>query len=131
MTPGSNRQTRPRLATTLAVLCALALVGGLAVGLWMRGRSNDIEADQTTRAEVVQAAQRFIVTFNEFLFALALTATPKAMTMPRGTATLIGRIDTDWASMSAAGVLGALPIVVFALLVPRHLVRGLTMGAVK
>lgn len=72
-----------------------------------------------------------IVTFNEFLFALALTATPKAMTMPRGTATLIGRIDTDWASMSAAGVLGALPIVVFALLVQRHLVRGLTMGAVK
>jgi multiple sugar transport system permease protein len=72
-----------------------------------------------------------IVTFNEFLFALALTATPRAMTMPRGTATLIGRIDTDWASMSAAGVLGAMPIVVFALLVQRHLVRGLTMGAVK
>src|SRR6185369_4594545 len=72
-----------------------------------------------------------IVTFNEFLFALALTATPRAMTMPRGTATLIGRIDTDWASMSAAGVIGALPIVVFALLVQRHLVRGLTMGAVK
>jgi len=72
-----------------------------------------------------------IVTFNEFLFALALTATPRAMTMPRGTATLIGRIDTDWASMSAAGVIGALPIVIFALLVQRHLVRGLTMGAVK
>jgi len=72
-----------------------------------------------------------IVTFNEFLFALVLTATPRAMTMPRGTATLIGRIDTDWASMSAAGVIGALPIVIFALLVQRHLVRGLTMGAVK
>jgi multiple sugar transport system permease protein len=72
-----------------------------------------------------------IVTFNEFLFALVLTATPKSMTMPRGTATLIGRIDTDWASMSAAGVIGALPIVIFALLVQRHLVRGLTMGAVK
>lgn len=72
-----------------------------------------------------------ITTFNEFLFALALTATPRAMTMPRGTATLIGRIDTDWASMSAAGVLGATPIVLFALLVQRHLVRGLTMGAVK
>lgn len=72
-----------------------------------------------------------IATFNEFLFALALTATPRAMTMPRGTGTLIGRIDTDWASMAAAGVVGALPIVVFALLVQRHLVRGLTMGAVK
>jgi multiple sugar transport system permease protein len=53
------------------------------------------------------------------------------MTMPRGTATLIGRIDTDWASMAAAGVMGALPIVIFALLVQRHLVRGLTLGALK
>jgi multiple sugar transport system permease protein len=72
-----------------------------------------------------------ITTFNEFLFALALTATPRAMTMPRGTGTLIGRINTDWSSMAAAGVVGALPIVVFALLVQKHLVRGLTMGAVK
>jgi multiple sugar transport system permease protein len=80
---------------------------------------------------VATAIFAVIVTFNEFLFALALTATPRAMTMPRGTATLIGRIDTDWASMSAAGVVGALPIVIFALLVQRHLVRGLTLGAVK
>ena len=72
-----------------------------------------------------------IVTFNEFMFALVLTSTPRAMTMPRGTGTLIGRIDTDWASMSAAGVIGALPIVIFAFFVQRHLVRGLTLGAIK
>ena len=80
---------------------------------------------------VATAIFAVIVTFNEFLFALVLTATPRAMTMPRGTATLIGRIDTDWASMAAAGVIGSLPIVIFALLVQRHLVRGLTLGAVK
>jgi multiple sugar transport system permease protein len=80
---------------------------------------------------VATAIFAVIVTFNEFMFALVLTATPRAMTMPRGTATLIGRIDTDWASMSAAGVMGALPIVIFALIVQRHLVRGLTLGAVK
>ncbi len=72
-----------------------------------------------------------IVTFNEFMFALVLTSTPRSMTMPRGTATLIGRIDIDWASMSAAGVVGALPIMIFAFLVQRHLVRGLTLGAIK
>lgn len=80
---------------------------------------------------VATAIFAVIVTFNEFMFALVLTATPRAMTMPRGTATLIGRLDTDWASMAAAGVMGALPIVIFALLVQRHLVRGLTLGAVK
>jgi multiple sugar transport system permease protein len=72
-----------------------------------------------------------IVTYNEFLFALVLTSTPDAETMPVGAATLIGRINVDWGAMSAAGVVGAVPIVVFALVVQRHLVRGLTMGAVK
>lgn len=80
---------------------------------------------------VATAIFAVIVTFNEFMFALVLTATPDAMTMPRGTATLIGRIDVDTASMAAAGMLGALPIVIFALFVQRHLVRGLTLGALK
>ena len=51
--------------------------------------------------------------------------------MPIGAATLIGRINVDWGAMSAAGVIGALPIVIFSMFVQRHLVRGLTMGAVK
>jgi multiple sugar transport system permease protein len=72
-----------------------------------------------------------IATYNEFLFALVLTSTPAAETMPVGAATLIGRINVDWGAMSAAGVIGALPIVLFSVLVQRHLVRGLTMGAVK
>jgi multiple sugar transport system permease protein len=72
-----------------------------------------------------------ITTYNEFLFALVLTSTPGAETMPVGAATLIGRINVDWGAMSAAGVIGALPIVVFSFFVQKHLVRGLTMGAVK
>jgi multiple sugar transport system permease protein len=72
-----------------------------------------------------------ITTYNEFLFALVLTSTPAAETMPVGAATLIGRINVDWGAMSAAGVIGALPIVVFSIFVQKHLVRGLTLGAVK
>lgn len=72
-----------------------------------------------------------IVTFNEFLMALVLTSTPDAQTVPRGASTLIGRIAIDWGAMSAAGLVSALPIVIFALIVQRHLVRGLTMGALK
>ncbi|MFL5755394.1 MAG: carbohydrate ABC transporter permease [Chloroflexota bacterium] len=80
---------------------------------------------------VATAIFAVITTYNEFLFALVLTSTPAAETMPIGAATLIGRIDIDVGAMSAAGVIGALPIVLFAILVQRHLVRGLTMGAVK
>jgi multiple sugar transport system permease protein len=80
---------------------------------------------------VATAIFAIIVTYNEFLFALVLTSTPSAETMPVGAATLIGRINIDWGAMSAAGVVGALPILLFSALVQKHLVRGLTMGAVK
>jgi len=72
-----------------------------------------------------------IITFNEFFFALILTSTPVAATLPVGTAALIGETQTLYGEMAAAGVVAAIPLVVFALIVQRHLVRGLTMGAVK
>ena len=72
-----------------------------------------------------------ITTYNDFLIALSLTSTPKAQTVPVGVSTLIGKIQIEFGPMAAAGVIGALPIIVFALLVQRHFVRGLTLGAVK
>jgi multiple sugar transport system permease protein len=72
-----------------------------------------------------------IATYNDFLLALTLTSTPDAQTVPVGVSTLIGKIQIEWGPMAAAGVVGALPIVIFALIVQRHFVRGLTFGAVK
>jgi multiple sugar transport system permease protein len=80
---------------------------------------------------VATAIFAVIVTYNEFLVALVLTSSPGSQTIPVGASTLITRIDIDWGAMAAAGVLAAIPIVIFALLVQRHLVRGLTLGAVK
>ena len=72
-----------------------------------------------------------IATYNDFLLALTLTSTPAAQTVPVGVSTLIGKIQIEWGPMAAAGVIGALPIMIFAILVQRHFVRGLTLGAVK
>jgi len=72
-----------------------------------------------------------ITTYNEFLFALVLTSTPAAETMPVGAATLIGRINVDWGAMSAAGVVAMIPVLIFAAAVQKYLVRGLSLGAVK
>lgn len=80
---------------------------------------------------VATAIFAVIVTYNEFLVALVLTSSPGSQTVPVGASTLITRIDIDWGAMSAAGSLAAIPIVAFALIVQRHLVRGLTLGAVK
>ena len=72
-----------------------------------------------------------IATYNDFIIALTMTSTPDAQTIPVGVSTLIGKIEIQWGPMAAAGVVGALPIVIFALLVQRNFVRGLTFGAVK
>jgi multiple sugar transport system permease protein len=69
--------------------------------------------------------------YNDFLIALTMTSTPDAQTVTVGVSTLIETIQIQWGPMAAAGVVGALPIVIFALLVQRHFVRGLTLGAVK
>lgn len=80
---------------------------------------------------VATAIFSVIVTYNEFFFALILTSTPAAATLPVGTAALIGKTQTLFGEMAAAGVVATIPLIAFALLVQRHLVRGLTMGAVK
>lgn len=72
-----------------------------------------------------------ISVYNDFIIALTLTSTPQAQTVPVGVSTLIGKIQIEWGPMAAAGVVGALPIVIFAIAVQRHFVRGLTLGAVK
>lgn len=72
-----------------------------------------------------------IATYNDFLIALSLTSTTDAQTVPVGVSTLIGKIQIEYGPMAAAGVIGALPIVLFAIAVQRHFVRGLTLGAVK
>jgi len=72
-----------------------------------------------------------IVSWNEFLFALVLTQTDAAMTLPVGIAGRVTQYEIKWGVMSAAGVVAMVPILVFALAVQKYLVRGLSLGAVK
>ena len=72
-----------------------------------------------------------IVSWNEFLFALVLTQTDAAMTLPVGIAGRVTQYEIKWGVMSAAGTVAIVPILVFALAVQKYLVRGLSLGAVK
>ena len=80
---------------------------------------------------VATAIFSVILTYNEFLLALSFTSTPDSQTVTVGVSTLIGKIQIEWGPMAAAGVIGAVPIIVFTLIVQRHFVRGLTLGALK
>ena len=72
-----------------------------------------------------------IAAWNEFLFALILTQTGASSTLPVAIASRVTQYEIKWGVMSAAGVLAMLPVLLFAGLTQRYLVRGLSLGAVK
>ena len=71
-----------------------------------------------------------IFAWNEFFFAVSLTAT-KAATVP---IFMVGFVTSEglfWAKLAAAGTMAMLPVVVAGWAAQRQLVRGLSLGAVK
>lgn len=71
-----------------------------------------------------------IFSWNEFFFALNLTAT-RAATVPFF---LVGFITSEglyWAQLSAAATLASLPVLLAGWIAQKQLVRGLSMGAIK
>jgi multiple sugar transport system permease protein len=72
-----------------------------------------------------------IATYNEFVFALILTSTDDTMTVPVGTATLSFKTSVGWGAMTAMAVIGIFPVIVLAIALQQHFVRGRTLGAIK
>ena len=72
-----------------------------------------------------------IISWNEFLLALVLTLTEKSQTLPIGIAGRVTQYNTYWGEISATGFTACIPIMIFAFIVQKHLVRGLSFGAVK
>lgn len=78
----------------------------------------------------VAAIFAFLVSWNEFLFALILSG-PASKTLPVVIAGLTTDLGPLYGEMSAAAVMVMLPNVVMTLVMQRYVVRGLTLGAVK
>lgn len=76
------------------------------------------------------AVLSFIFSWNEFLLSLVLT-TGIVRTVPVASSTFTTAFATEWGYMAALGTASMIPIFLFILLVQRHLVRGLTLGAIK
>lgn len=72
----------------------------------------------------------FIFAWNELLMALFLT-TRTAKTFPVVISSFVTTSMTFWEMIAAASVIQAIPPIIFTLLMQRHIVSGLTMGAVK
>jgi len=79
---------------------------------------------------VATAILTVIGSWNEFFFALILSES-KAVTLPVATSTLVQEFGILWGPMTAAGSLFTIPVLIFAIIVQKHLIRGLTLGGVK
>ncbi len=71
-----------------------------------------------------------IFAWNEYAFALLLTS-GTAQTAPPFIPTIIGEGGLDWPAVAAGATLFLIPIVVFTILLRKHLLRGITFGAVR
>lgn len=78
----------------------------------------------------VTAIFSFILAWREFLFASILTSF-EAKTLPVVVATFVSDQYLQWGKMSAIGTLMVVPVIILASRMQKHLVRGLTFGAVK
>jgi multiple sugar transport system permease protein len=75
----------------------------------------------------------FIFAWNDFVFAITLTSSDSARTVPAALAFFTGesQFTAPTGNIAAAAVLVTIPIIVFVLIFQRRIVAGLTAGAVK
>ena len=74
----------------------------------------------------------FIYSFNEFLFALMMTIDYHARTIPVGIALFEGlHGQIPWGQIMASAVVATIPMIILAAIFQRHIIQGLTQGAIK
>ncbi|MEL6998870.1 MAG: carbohydrate ABC transporter permease [Pseudomonadota bacterium] len=71
-----------------------------------------------------------IFAWNEYAFAVLLTS-GTAQTAPPFIPTIIGVAGQDWPAIAAGATLFLMPVMVFTILLRKHLLRGITFGAVR
>ena len=138
--------TRPALIlvdTAIVMPFAVWMIKGFIDGIPLETEEAAL-VDGSTRLQVLRrivlpmaapgiitaAIFAFIISWNEFLFALILTRRD-AVTLPVGLQLFNGQEGMQWNLLSAAGLLIMAPMIVLALLVQKHFVQGMTMGAVR
>jgi multiple sugar transport system permease protein len=85
---------------------------------------------QATTGIAATAIFCLIFAWNEYAFAVLLTS-GNAQTAPPFIPIIIGEGGQDWPAVAAGTTLFLVPIVVFTVLLRKHLLRGITFGAVR
>jgi ABC-type glycerol-3-phosphate transport system permease component len=73
----------------------------------------------------------FVVSWNEYMFALVLLSKAKLQVIPAGIAGWTSTYNIDWGLISAASILTVIPVSIFFCFLGRYFVKGLSTGSVK
>ena len=79
---------------------------------------------------IVVAIITFLFSWNEFLFTLLIGGS-NTMTLTAAFPGLVTPLGTYWGQLAAVSVVVSLPVIISVWYLQKHLVRGLTFGAVK
>ena len=80
---------------------------------------------------VATGVYTFLLSWNEFLFALTLTKSTEMRTVPIGIQLLMGQHSYEWNEMMAMSILGSFPILIMYMVAQRYFLEGLTAGSIK
>ena len=73
----------------------------------------------------------WVFSWKEFLFSLSLTTTSAGRTIPVGIANFVQEFNIRYGEMAAGSFVAMIPALILVLLAQRHIVKGLTVGAIK
>jgi raffinose/stachyose/melibiose transport system permease protein len=72
-----------------------------------------------------------VATWNELLMALTILSSDKSKTLPLGMLNFAGQYTTDYSGLAAGILVAVIPMLIAYAFLQRHIVSGLTAGAVK
>jgi multiple sugar transport system permease protein len=73
----------------------------------------------------------FVSSWSELLFAITFTTQTEMRTLSAGLLYMVGQYEIQWGQLSAGVMISTVPVAVLFTFLQRHLIRGLTAGALK
>jgi multiple sugar transport system permease protein len=145
--------TKMKMIDTYSALILTHLIVALPLVLWvMIGFFEDVPAELIEAARidgcsnfgafrrvalplvkpgiVATAILSFIFSWNNFLFSLIIAGF-KTRTLPIAVYNFLSYEEINWGGLTAAATIITLPVLILSLFIQKHIVRGLTFGALK
>lgn len=73
----------------------------------------------------------FVASWSELLFAITFTTQTEMRTLSAGLLFMVGQYEIQWGQLSAGVIISTIPVAILFTYLQRHLIQGLSAGAVK